>query len=66
MKGKQTRASFLTSNIKVAEEGERIFCRACRRLIRPGEQYEEKETPKPFRRVTDWVTTHYPNCIQKK
>ena len=63
---KQSREQFLARKVKTVGEGDRIFCRACRRLIRPGEQYEEKETPKPFRRMTDWVTTHYPNCLQKK
>lgn len=62
---KQTREQFLASRIAKVKEGERIFCRACRRLIRPGEQYEEKETPKPFRRATEWVTTHYPQCPKK-
>ena len=57
---------FFAGKIDVVKEGERIFCRACRRLIRPGEQYEEKQQPKAFRRQMDWVTTHFPKCPEDK
>lgn len=53
---------FFCGKVDVAKEGERKFCRACRHLIRPGEQYEEKEQPKPFRRQMDLVVAHFPKC----
>jgi len=53
---------FMYGKVDVVKEGERFFCRACQRLMRSGEQYEEKAQPKAFRRETDLVRTHFPKC----
>lgn len=57
--------SFLVDKIKVTKKGERHFCRACRKLLREGEQYRVQETPKPFKRAADYVYTHHPRCPEK-
>jgi len=54
--------SFLVHDIGVIKADERHFCRVCRKLLREGEQYEMKERPKPFRRMTDYIYMHYPYC----
>lgn len=57
--------SFLVHKIGVIKADERHFCRACRKLLRKGEQYEMQETPRPFRRMTDYIYTHYPKCPER-
>jgi len=57
---------FFAGKIDVVKEGERFFCRVCRRLMLPGEQYELKAQPKAFRREIDSVRTHFPKCPEDK
>ena len=54
--------SFLIDQIGVVKQGERLFCRACRKLMREGSVYRCKQEPKPFRREHDFVYTHHPKC----
>ncbi|HUW46152.1 MAG TPA: hypothetical protein VMW50_10215 [Dehalococcoidia bacterium] len=58
--------SFLIDKVGIIKAGERHFCRVCRKLLREGEQYRVQEEPKPFRRETDYIYTHYPNCPVKE
>jgi len=53
---------FMYGKVDVVKEGERFFCRVCRRLMRTGEQYEEKAQPKSFRREVELVRVHFPKC----
>jgi hypothetical protein len=48
-------------NTMDGKEGRR-FCIKCRKLIRPGELYEWKASPVPFKRRTKYSYWHYDKC----